>query len=78
MSGTRPWCASMTAGWKFAAADPDVHSTTAGRPVARPDAEGAERGRPLIEEDVNPDPLVGRQREGHRRGPRPGRDARRR
>ena len=35
--GTRPWCASSTAGWKFAAAVPEVQSTTAGRPVARAD-----------------------------------------
>ena len=34
-NGTRPWSASSTAGWKLAAAVPDVHSTIAGRPVAR-------------------------------------------
>ena len=35
-SGTRACDASTTAGWKFAAAVPEVHNTTAGRPLARP------------------------------------------
>ena len=35
-SGTRACDASITAGWKLAAAVPDVHSSTAGRPLARP------------------------------------------
>ncbi len=74
-SGTRPRSASSTAGWKLAAAVPDVHSTTAGRPVARPIPSGCERGRPLVEEHVHGDAIVGRERVGHGRGPGPGRDA---
>ena len=35
INGTRPWWASSTAGWKFAAAVPDVHSTITGRWLAR-------------------------------------------
>ena len=43
ISGTRAWRASSTAGWKLAAAVPDVHSTTAGRPdaLAAPRAKNA-------------------------------------
>src|SRR5947209_1855176 len=32
--GVRDWSASTTAGWKLAAAVPEVHTTAAGRPVA--------------------------------------------
>ena len=43
ISGTRDWRASSTAGWKWAAAVPDVHSTTTGRPdaLAAPRAKNA-------------------------------------
>ncbi len=34
--GTRAWCASTTAGWRFAAAVPEVQHTIAGRALARP------------------------------------------
>ena len=34
ISGTRAWCASSTAGWKLAAAVPDVHEHDRGRPDA--------------------------------------------
>ena len=43
MSGTRPWCASTTAGWSSAAAVPLVTQMTVGLPVAiaRPRAKNA-------------------------------------
>ena len=34
ISDTRASCASTTAGWRFAAAVPDVHVTATGRPLA--------------------------------------------
>jgi len=42
-SGTADSSASITAGWKFAAAVPDVHTTATGRPLAlaRPSAVNA-------------------------------------
>ena len=40
-SGTSAWCASTTAAWSSAAAVPLVHTTSAGRPVARPTPSAA-------------------------------------
>ena len=74
ISGTRAWWASSTAGWKSAAAVPDVHSTTAGRPDALAAPRAKNGGRPLVEEHVHPDPGVAGQGQGQRRGPGPGRD----
>ena len=50
-SGTSDRSASTTAAWKWVAAVPLVHSSTAGSPW-QPDAERRERGGPLVVEDV--------------------------
>ena len=50
--GTSDRPASTTAGWKFAAAVPLVHSSSAGAPV-EPEAEGDERRRPLVVDHVH-------------------------
>ncbi len=66
-SGTRAWCASTTAGWKFAAAVPEVQHTIAGRPEARPMPSARNAGRALVEDDVDVHARVARQRERERR-----------
>ena len=76
INGTRAWCASRTAGWKFAAAVPDVQRTTAGRPDAFAEPEREERRRALVEVHVETDPVVAGQRERERGGARSGREAR--
>ena len=45
-----------------------------GPAAGEPDAERAERGRALVEDDLDADPVVAREREGERRRTRAGRD----
>ena len=73
MSGTPEWCASSTAGCRFATAVPDVVTTT--RRATRLDrrAEREERRTALVDAHVQPDradplELGGREREGLRSG----------
>ena len=73
-SGTRACDASITAGWKLAAAVPDVHSTHR-RPAARErEPERPKRGGTLVEHDVHAQAGVAGERERERRRTRPGRD----
>ena len=76
INGTRAWCASSTAGWKFAAAVPDVQSDDRGpaRRLRQPERE--ERRRPLVEVHVHADPVVAGERERERGRARPGCEAR--
>ena len=55
-SGTPAWWASTTAAWKWVAAVPLVHRTTAGvgtRPCRQPEPERHERGAALVVVDVH-------------------------
>ena len=66
-SGTRASHASTTAGWRLAAAVPEVQVTATGRPVALRHSERHEAGRALVDDRHRVDPLSGRQRERQRR-----------
>ena len=70
-SGTRARSASSTAGWKLAAAVPEVHSTT----TARPDRLAAPRAKNAADRSsrctCTADPRMLRQGQRHRRRPRP-------
>ena len=59
-SGTRACAASITAGWKFAAAVPDVQQHDRRPPAREPEPERTERGRALVEHDVHAEPVVAR------------------
>ena len=72
--GTPEWCASSTAGCRFATAVPDVVITTVGTPGLDREPERQEPGRPLVDPHVEAQPagrleLGGREREGLRAGP---------
>ena len=71
--GTSDRPASTTAGWKLAAAVPLVHSSSAGRP-GEPEAEGDERRRPLVVDDVHRQLVASGERQRHRRAARARRD----
>ncbi len=73
-SGTPPVSASMTAGCRFATAEPEVTTTAAGRPLPRPRPIARKPGRALVHLDVQPDPRVVVQRHRERRRSRPGRE----
>ena len=73
--GTRACAASITAGWKLAAAVPDVHSTIAGTPRREPDPERARNAADRSSSTTcTRIARVARQREGERCRSRPGRD----
>ncbi len=55
-SGTSAWLASTTAACSSTAAVPLVHSSTAGRPVARPRPSARNDGRALVVVDVDAQP----------------------
>ena len=54
ISGTPASSASITAAWKWAAAVPDVHTSTAGPPARLGQAERQERGGALVDPHVQP------------------------
>ena len=65
ISGTPASSASVTAGWRFAAADPDVQRTAAGRPVASAVPSAKNAGAALVEDHRDLDRRAGA------RAPRP-------